>query len=259
MMEMIKSGMFVYGLAVLAVIGTLAKIVATIRYSRLERQATEAALTRDSYIRLWKNKFENTYRINKGITDAGLFVERCLNQCKLFGLKLCIWDRINRVLCGASLLIGVIAVTAEQKAQAGSGLILSHLLMTGCVCGGMLFVEYVCETGDRRQRIGVNLEDYFANVLLQRLQNGVETVTAVPEPIRQQESGGTVAELRESLAAQRREDYERERTRESLKESLEKIAASREPAEESRRERKQREKREEEARLIEEILREYLR
>lgn len=258
MLEMIKSGMFVYGLAVLAVIGALAKIVATIRYSRLERQAAEAALTRDSYIRLWKNRFENTYRINKGITDAGLFVERCLNQCKLFGFRLCVWDRINRVLCGACLLIGVIAVTVEQKAQVGSGLILSHLLMTGCVCGVMLFVEYVCETGDKRQRIGVNLEDYFANVLLQRLQNGMETVTAVPEPIRP-EPNGTVAELRENIAAQRREEYERERTRESLKESLEKIAASREPAEESRRERKQREKREEDVRLIEEILKEYLR
>jgi len=258
MLEMIKSGMFIYGLAVLAVVGVLTKLIATIRYGKMEKQAGEAAITRDNYIRLWKNRFENAYRINKGVRDAGLFVERCLDQCKLFGIRLSVWDRINRILCGVCLLLGMIAVTAEQRAQAGAGLILGHFLTMICICGVMLFVEYSCETGDRRQRIAVNLEEYFTNVLSTRLQNGAETVTAENESVRT-EVRETVAELRENKTSHRRDDYEWERSREDLRESLEKIAASREPEEEPRRERKGRAKREEDARLIEEILREYLR
>lgn len=258
MLEMIKSGMFIYGLAVLAVIGVLTKVVVTIRYSKLERQAGEAAVTRDNYIRLWKNRFENAYRINKGVNDAGLFVERCVEQCKLFGIRLAVWDRINRILCGTCMLLGMMAVTAEQRAEASAGLMLGHFLMTMCICGLMLLVEYFCETGDKRQRIGVNLEEYFTNVLSLRLQNGAETITAESEPNRT-DIRETVSDFRENKAGNRREDYDREMSRDSLKESLEKIAASREPEEDSRRERKSRAKREEDARLIEEILREYLR
>ncbi len=258
MLEMIQSGVYIYGLGALAVIGILSKLITAIRYGKLERQACEVAITRDNYIRLWKNKFENTYRINKGMNDAGLFVERCLEQCKLFGIRMVMWERINRILCGACLLLGLVAVTVEQSAGTEVSRMLSHFLTTVCICGTMVFVEFFCETTERRQRLGVNLEDYFTNVLSLRLQNGVETITAEPEPLRS-ESRDSLNDLRETKAMSRREEYERDRDRESLKESLEKIAASREPEGETRRERKNRAKREEDVRLIEEILREYLR
>lgn len=258
MLELIQSGVYIYGLATLAVIGVLSKVIMAIRYGKLERQACEVAITRDSNIRLWKNKFENTYRINKGMNDAGLFVERCLEQCKLLGVRMMVWDRVNRILCGACLLLGLVAVTVEQSAGSAVGQILSHFLTTVCICGLMVFVEFFCETADKRQRLSVNLEDYFTNVLSLRLQNGVETITAEPELIRS-ESREPMTDLRESKVMSRREERDRERDREDLRESLEKIAASREPEGESRRERKNRAKREEDARLIEEILREYLR
>ncbi len=258
MLEMIQSGVFIYGLAALAVIGVLSKLITAIRYGRVERQTREVGLARDTQIRLWKNKFENTYRMNKGVNDAGLFVERCLEQCKLWGIRMSVWDRLNRTLCGVNLLLGIVAITVEQKAGVEINEMLGHFLTTLCISGIMIFVDFFCETADKRQRIGVNLEDYFTNVLALRLQNSSETVTMEPENSRL-EVRESVAELRESIGIQRREEFDRERDRESLKESLEKIAASREPERESRRERKHRERREEDVRLIEEILREYLR
>lgn len=258
MLEMIQSGAYIYGLAALAVIGILSKLITAIRYSKLERQACEVAITRDSYIRIWKNKFENTYRINKGMNDAGLFVERCLEQCKLWGIRMSVWDRLNRIICGAMLLLGIVAITIEQNAGQEVSLMLGHFLTTVCICGLMAFVEVFCDTADKRQRLGINLEDYFTNVLSLRLQNGAETITVEPETQRT-EARESMADLRETKTVSRRDEFERERDRDSLKESLEKIAASREPEVESRRERKSRARREEDARLIEEILREYLR
>lgn len=278
MLEMIQSGTYIYGLAILAVIGVLTKLFATIRYGKLERQAAEAGLTHDTQIRLWKNKYENTYRISKGINDTGLFVERCLEQCKLWGIRMSVWDRMNRVLCGVSLLLSMVALTVEQRAGAQISVMLGHFLTSLCISGMMIFFDFFCETADRRQRISVNLEEYFINILSPRLQNGTETITAEPE-VSRGESRGSVEELRESLGLsrrgkpdrERRADAERdsaltderesqmERDIEQLKESLEKIAASREPERETRQERKLRQKREEDIRLIEDILREYLR
>ena len=278
MLEMIQSGTYIYGLAILAVIGVMTKFIAAIRYGKMEKQAAEAGLTHDTQIRLWKNKYENTYRISKGINDTGLFVERCLEQSKLWGLRLSSWDRMNRILCGVNLLLSMAVLTAEQKAGTQVSVMLGHFLASLCISGIMIFFDFFCETAEKRQRISVNLEEYFVNILSPRLQSGAETITAEPEGFRA-EGRGSVEELRESLGLSRRGEQDRERRMESerdivltddrdsrrerdtthLKENLEKIAASREPERETRQERKLRQKREEDIRLIEDILREYLR
>ena len=252
MLEMIQSGTYINGLAILAVIGVMTKFITAIRYGKLERQAAESGLTHDAQIRLWKNKYENTYRISKGINDTGLFVERCLEQCKLWGIRMSAWDRMNRILCGVSLLLSIIALTAEQKAGVQISMMLGHFLTALCISGMMIFFDFFCETADKRQRISVNLEEYFVNILSPRLQNGTEMITAEPDRERRMESE------RDNAPTDDR-DSRRERDTIHLKESLEKIAASREPERETRQERKHRQKREEDLRLIEDILREYLR
>ena len=101
-----------------------------------------------------------------------------------------------------------------------------------------------------------------------RLKNSAETVTAESEGFRRElrerknetKTEKTDADelTRENRAILREDDlYETEREQ-LLKESLERIAASREP-QETRREKRRRTKREEDVRLIEEILREYLK
>ena len=260
MLAVIESGIFLYVLAALAGLGIVSKLVCTIRYSRMERQAEDVPAAKDTYIKLWKNKFENTYRINKGMNDAGLFVERCINQCKMLGILLTRWDRLNRVLCGISLLLGLTAVTIGERGGLSTALVLDHLLVTLSICGLMLFVEFFCETGDKRQRIGLDLEEYFVNTLSHRLQLSVETVTAESEPTPAQAPVRTADEMRsEPYEKLRRDEPRKESARDSLKESLERIAASREPEEEDRRSKRSRNSREEDVRLIEEILREYLR
>lgn len=258
MLAMMESGIFFYVLAVLAGIGVITKFIAAIRYGRLERQAEDVPATKDSYIKLWKNKFENAYRINKGMDDAGLFVERCVNQCRLMGIPLNGWDRVNRVLCGGCLLMGTVLITLGERVGADTALIVEYLLTTLSVCGVMLFVEFFCETGDRRQRIGLNLEDYFVNTLSARLRLSAETVTAEPESARGP-SGDFRQESRERTRREEfcRDEMRRDTARDSLKESLERIAASREPESDGQREKRSR--REEDVRLIEDILREYLK
>jgi hypothetical protein len=126
----------------------------------------------------------------------------------------------------------------------------------------MVFMEMVCETGERRQRISIKLEDYFVNTLSHRLRKGAETVTAEAETGKGQ-TGETTGEKRQEgregiLREERREELRREKDRDSLKASLERIAASREPGDTERREKRSKREREEDIRLIEDILREYL-
>ena len=287
MLAFIESGVFIYVLAAIATVGIITKLVSAVRYSRLERQAEDITVTRDTYIRLWKNKFENAYRINKGMNDTDLFVERCMNQCKLLGIHLFKWDRLNRVLCSVCLVLSAAIVTFEVRSGFETGLVLGHFLTSLSICSLMVFIEIFCETGEKRQRIGLNLTDYFVNTLLHRLQTGMETVTAeadtsskldLREQLTEARKDNKDALLREELHREElhREDARRgeirqdrdrtrdkdrgqDRSRDSLKESLERIAASREPEDDDRRDRRSHSKREEDVRLIEEILREYLK
>lgn len=256
MLSFIESGVFIYVLAAIAGIGIITKLVSAARYSKLEHQTEDAAVTHDTYIRLWKNKFENAYRINKGMNDPELFVERCVNQCKMMGLQLSKWDRLNRVLCSVCLVLSAAAVTVEVRSGLETALILGHFLTSLSICSLMVFIEVFCETGEKRQRIGLNLSEYFVNTLSNRLQAGAETATAEPELAVKRDLRDQVADLK----AEKQESAHREKDRELfLKESLERIAASREPEEDECRERRSNRRREEDARLIEEILREYLR
>ena len=343
MLAFIESGVFIYVLAAIAGVGIITKLISAARYSRLERQAEDVAGTRDTYIRLWKNKFENAYRVNKGMNDPDLFVERCMNQCKLMGIHLFKWDRLNRVLCSVCLMLSAAVVTIEVRAGFETGQVLGHFLTCLSICSLMVFIEVFCETGEKRQRIGLNLTDYFVNTLSGRLAAGVEMVTAEADSVsrldlREQMAGaksdskapfhresvrsedvhnnerrdsmrgedmrreerrdsmrredvrseerrdsmhredvrseeGHDGMRREAARSERRDDISREelrrgearqdRTRErdmdSLKESLDRIAASREPEDDDRRDKRSRSKREEDVRLIEEILREYLK
>ena len=268
MLTFIESGAFIYLLAAIAAVGMITKLLSAVRYSRLEHHAEDVGLTQDSYIRLWKNKFENAYRINRGMNDPELFVERCINQCKLLGLSLGRWDRLNRILCSVCLALSAAAVTVEVRGGVETNLVLDHFLTSVSICSLMVFIEVFCETGGKRQRIGLNLTEYFVNTLSHRLKNNTETVTAEPDSFRRElrernsdlktEKVEADEAAREKRAVSREDDlYETEREQ-LLRESLERIAASREP-QESRREKHRREKREEDVRLIEEILREYLK
>lgn len=268
MLTFIESGAFIYVLAAVAAVGMITKLLSAVRYSRLEHHAEDVGLTQDSYIRLWKNKFENAYRINKGMNDPELFVERCINQCKLFGLSLGRWDRLNRILCSVCLALSAAAVTIEVRGGVETNLVLDHFLTSVSICSLMVFIEVFCETGGKRQRIGLNLTEYFVNTLSHRLKNSAETVTAESEGFRRElrerknetkmEKTDADELTGENRAILREDDlYETEREQ-LLKESLERIAASREP-QETRREKRRRTKREEDVRLIEEILREYLK
>lgn len=263
MLSFIESGVFIYVLAAIAGVGIITKLVSAVRYSKLENQAEDVSTARDTYIRLWKNKFENAYRINKGMNDPELFVERCVNQCKLLGIQLSKWDRLNRVLCSICLVICGVVVTTEVRGGVETAVTLGHFLTSLSICSLMVFIEVFCETGEKRHRIGLNLTDYFVNTLSHRLQLGVETATAEPETTAKRGLREQVAELKAEKKAKAEiahEEAQRDQERELLlRESLERIAASREPADEDRREKRSRSRRDEDARLIEEILREYLR
>lgn len=260
MLAFIESGKFIYVLAALAGVGIITKLVSAIRCARLERQARDVAAARDSYIRLWKNKFENAYRINKGMNDPDLFVERCMNQCKVLGISLNRWDRLNRTLCSLCLVLGIGAAALEISGGVETALALNHFLAALCASGLMVFVEFACETGEKRQRVELNLEDYFVNTLSYRLQAGTETVTSeIPQPVRPELKEVTGESRAEKKDVFRRDESRRDADRESLRESLERIAASRDPEEDDRRDKRSRSRREEDARLIEEILREYLK
>ncbi|MBQ8815435.1 MAG: hypothetical protein IJZ85_13180 [Lachnospiraceae bacterium] len=263
MLTFIESGVFIYVLAAIAGVGIITKLVSAVRYSRLEHQAEDVALTGDTYIRLWKNKFENAYRINKGMNDPELFVERCINQCRMLGLQLSKWDRLNRVLCSVCLVLSAVAVTVEVRGGVETALVLDHFLTSLSICSLMVFIEVFCETGEKRQRIGLNLTEYFVNTLSHRLQNGSETVTAEAEGLRRDlrdQETDFKSNKKEGIHGLSREESRLDKERElALRESLERIAASRELEDDGRREKRSRAKREEDARLIEEILREYLR
>ena len=83
MERFLTSDIPVYVMAVITLSGILITLAAGIYYQQMIRQTENMLGVRYAFLQQIKNKFENTYRLNKGIEDISLFVDRQLKESKI--------------------------------------------------------------------------------------------------------------------------------------------------------------------------------
>lgn len=266
------------GLAVIAVIGMvgfLTKLFADIKINKLLKQSRNMGETKDRQLRLWRARFENTYRMNRGMNNVLVFIRKNFRQYRIFGMPIQNFDRINVTLACiiaiASLGFSALAVWRDMRTD----VILIYCL-AGVFCAGVMLVwERICSTREKEEFIVTNIQDYYENSLMRRLELGNElrnsdnntdewqrtkkftpveekTINRGQDRMVRRGVSTTVESFDENGA-----DSENERVRkdvEYLKKSFDRIAAGREPEYVQ----PTRKLTESEEKLIEEFIKEYL-
>lgn len=165
------------GLAVFAgvgAVGLLIKLFADIKINRLVRQSKNMGETKDRQLKLWKSRFENTYRMNHGMNNVLVFIKRNFRQYRICGIPIQSFDRINVTLAGliAIAALGAAAFTVWSGMRADIAVI---YCLTGAFCAGVMLIwERICCTSEKKEYIVANIQDFYENTLIRKLELGNE-------------------------------------------------------------------------------------
>ena len=172
------------------------------------------ALTKNRYLRNLKQNAEDTYRINMGMNNAAVYLQRQLGNLKFLGFS----------LSGLENLAGGVCAFLSYWNRSDN----SYIVLYGAagILGGMLTIvaDYGVNLEGKRNQLLISLQDHLENVMWPRLEreSSSERASAVTEA-EERRDGGTVRTI----------GRDRDRRLSGARRGAEQTAASRENAREA--------------------------
>lgn len=169
MIQILESGQALYALAAVCILGLLTRLTARTLYRRLIRETDNMALTKNRYLREFKQKAENTYRLNQGITNTQAYLEKQINGYRFLGISLNGWSNLAGQMTLLCFLLG------------GAGSFLAYwyrcdtyyvvLYATIGILTGLLtmFLDIGVNLTEKHSQLLNVLQDYLENSLCLRL------------------------------------------------------------------------------------------
>jgi hypothetical protein len=239
-----------YTVSVIFAVGILLRLILNGRYKSLIKQTENFGNCKNMFLKQIKLKFESNYRLNMGMNNIEVFVDRQLSKYKVMGTSLNQMEnriKLIPVLCiiagaagaafGAYLQFGVI----DLALMAGSGAVAAVVL---AVFDLLLDISY------KKELLVVCLCDYLENNLSPKLDQDIDDLQYANRQEQENLQLGTISGKIEKY----RELHRLEKEISAMKEAFSQVAASRE--EEKGKEEQKKQERDEG--IIEEVLNEFL-
>ena len=86
MMSFLQTGKALYVLAAICLAGVFSRLMAGSFYKRLIKESTNMALTKNKCLRNLKQNAEDTYRINQGMSNTRVYLERQMYSLRTAGM-----------------------------------------------------------------------------------------------------------------------------------------------------------------------------
>lgn len=262
MLQFLETGKALYVLAAVCALGIFSKWLTRNLYKRLIKETDNMTLTKNRNLRSFRQKTENTYRMNQGIPHVQPFLERQMYDFRFMRVSLNGWTNFSTQMTILCFLLGGAAAFGAYWYRCEPYYIVLYGSM-GILAGLFtILVDNGMNLTDRKQQLFVALDNYLENVMLNRLEReriseetglGEEMETARgkvrqtagnAEPAVAVERSGNAVRKRANARAVKKEPAPEEPVKESgghrdldyLKHSLEQIAVSREKTKESKTE-----------------------
>jgi hypothetical protein len=242
MLSFLSNGNLFYVAAALCLIGAVGKWLASQRYKKLIKQGEALGNAKDKQLRQIKGRFENACRMNGTVPNVEAFVDKSLMNYHYLWTSLEKVDRLGRQMGIFLLFLGGACAYFGYRAGLDVPTAMNQLYIGGGMAALLFLWDMLLDTSEKRRVLGMVLRDYFENSLGSSLNFRREEEMVSDREIGLPADG-------EKLSERGRNDME------YLKQSLDRIAASREDIKEDGARHKLTA---EEEHIIKEIIREYL-
>lgn len=184
MLEFLETGKALYVLAAVCFLGLLGRLTARSLYRRLVKETDNMTLTKNRYLRDLKQKTENTFRLNQGITNSRVYLEKQLCTYRFLGLTLSGWGSFGGQMTILCFLLGGAAAFGAYWYRCDSYYIVLYGSV-GILAGLVTMVaDYWANLPEGKQQLLNALQDYMENSLFNRLVR--ETAAAAAEESRRE-------------------------------------------------------------------------
>ena len=183
MMGFLQTGRALYVLAVICFGGIFVRLAAGSFYKKLIKESANMALTKNRYLRNLKQNAEDTYRINMGMNNAAVYLQRQLGNLKFLGFSLSGLENLAGQLTLLSFLAGGVCAFLSYWNRSDN----SYIVLYGAagILGGMLTIvaDYGVNLEGKRNQLLISLQDHLENVMWPRLEreSSSERASAVTE------------------------------------------------------------------------------
>lgn len=249
MLQLLQNGTALYLLVAICVFGIVSKLIARNSYKRLIKETNTMAMSKNKYLRNLKQKAEDAYRVNQGIVNTQVYLEKQLFDTKVGAMTPQGWAGFSSQMTWMCLLgwrrPGVSFLLVPLR-------FLLHSIVWNC---GYHDGGFKCDCGKwswsdaKRQQLFVSLQVYLENVLWHRME--LEKAGELSEDDARMVENEQSQPIRSNV----RELRERKNARRTMEQQT---AASRDRGQKKDGEDWMKELKPEEIRVLGEIIREYL-
>lgn len=188
MLQLLETGKALYVLAGICVLGIMTRAITKRFYKRLIKESTNLALTKNKSLKELRQKAENTYRMNQGMSDSGAWLEHQLYEMKIMGVNLSGWSSLCMQWTWLCLLAGGLGAFLSYWYRLdtfyivlyGGGSVLLAMIT-------MLFDNGVA--GGWREQLQAALQDYLENVMYPRMARSMSGESSRGDKTAQERSG----------------------------------------------------------------------
>lgn len=181
MLGFLEAGYVNILLAVICFLGMAGTWMAGRRYRRLTREMESLSGGQSKYLKQMRNKFETSYRVNRGVNNIGLFVERNVAEFRFFGIRL---SRLENMAAGAgslAFLLGCGAALFSYRAGMAMNTVRANLALSLLISAAAMLYWKNADVGRRARDFCIHIQDYLENVLANRLAATAPRETGVAD------------------------------------------------------------------------------
>lgn len=173
MHKFIETNALMYIMVGIGVLGILSKLILVSLYSKLMKDAENMSMAKTRLMKQMKLKFENCYRLNLGVKNVTVFVDKYLHKYKILGISL---HRMGGIM-DLSMMICVFLGGFGSVYKFFNGYTLEYAVKSfvlGVLLVILLFVlDTLIDTDYMQEVLIISIQDYLENYLVNRLEQGV--------------------------------------------------------------------------------------
>lgn len=185
MEELLKGDIIKYGIIIATVLSVTIKVIQTFIYIKLMEESENIPASKNKLIKQMKLKFENCYKLNLGVNNVHIFVDKYMYKHKIGRISM---YHLNRIPIVAGWLCATVGIVSGCVSYLQNYSVKMGALYEVYGIGAILLLklaDVILDTGHKKEVAYTNLIDFFENSLKNHLTHDEPKASVVSEEERE--------------------------------------------------------------------------
>lgn len=153
--------------------GILYQVAIGAIYQRMIQQADTLSGMENKLLRQCKERFVNCYKLNGGVANIPVFVDKYINRIRIMGMSIDFMKHLSGQLMLAGVFVAGFGVCSGIVEGSKFVDLLPFYIISLFGIYLYLSVMSIVDMPNRRKMLKTNLTDYLENTVAQRLEHGI--------------------------------------------------------------------------------------